>query len=200
LDGMILATGFGVGAGLFSIDPGTGSLTRLCTDVQGIDGDSNAFAVDRERKGILIHFGGPVNPKEFDNHVVALSISSEGCSAKILALSTPAIQGFLNGIAIRSAPPAVLFRRGDTNGDGKIDLTDTVRTLQYLFLGETGIPCPDSADANDDGSLDLSDAVTTLAYQFLGGTPPPDPGPLSCGSDPTLDGLPECRYDPGKCP
>ncbi|MEM7232045.1 MAG: hypothetical protein AAF517_07725 [Planctomycetota bacterium] len=85
-----------------------------------------------------------------------------------------------------------LFRRGDTNGDSDIDISDATSSLSYLFGGATPPSCFDAADANDDGEVDLSDPVMTLAYAFLGGPEPPSPGTAHCGSDPTPDNLPRC--------
>lgn len=73
-------------------------------------------------------------------------------------------------------PPAL--ESGDINGDWKIDLTDAVDLLGYLFLG-TPAPAPvycdtttPSGDANGDGRVDLSDAVYLLEHHFRGGPPP----------------------------
>ena len=85
------------------------------------------------------------------------------------------------------------FRRGDSNGDAEVDLSDALRTLGYLFLGAVAPDCPDAADANDDARLDISDAVGTLGFLFLGSAPLPPPGPIECGPDPTGDGLGECE-------
>ena len=75
------------------------------------------------------------------------------------------------------------FRRGDTNGDGNVDLSDGIATLTYLFAGTNRPGCEDAADANDTGTIDLSDAVYTFQYLFVGGAPPPAPGPWECGED-----------------
>ncbi|MBI4605125.1 MAG: hypothetical protein HY721_24440, partial [Planctomycetes bacterium] len=90
---------------------------------------------------------------------------------------------------IPAAPPAPGFRRGDSNGDGAVDIGDAIFTLGFLFLGGKDPACLDAADANDTGALDLSDAVFGLNYLFLGGKTPPSPGPDACGPDPTDDGL-----------
>ena len=83
------------------------------------------------------------------------------------------------------------FLRGDTNFDARIEISDAVSTLAYLFLGAAAPVCLDAADTDDDGRLDLTDAVRVLNYLFLGGIAPeaphPDPGP-----DPTDDVL-SCR-------
>jgi hypothetical protein len=91
------------------------------------------------------------------------------------------------------APPST-FQRGQTNDDGKLDLTDPVCLLGYLF-GRADDPCKsvvpaclDAADANDDGKVGITDAIYILLHLFQGG--PPLPGPTGeCGPDPTLDAL-----------
>lgn len=92
-----------------------------------------------------------------------------------------------------------LFRRGDVNQDGKLDISDPVGTLLSLFAGGVTISCHDAADSNDDGAVDLSDAVAALNHLFLGGAALPAPGPDSCGEDPTEDALVSCIYDPSAC-
>jgi hypothetical protein len=75
-----------------------------------------------------------------------------------------------------------LQRPGDCNQDGKVDLSDAVCLLGFLFLASpASLPCGDGASAdlanrelldwNDDAALDLSDAVGTLTWLFLGGPP-----------------------------
>ena len=81
------------------------------------------------------------------------------------------------------------FIRGDSNGDEKVDISDPIATLGYLFLGATRLRCLDAADANDDGKVDVSDPVATLSYLFEENSralPPPTEAP---GYDPTEDGL-----------
>ena len=35
-----------------------------------------------------------------------------------------------------------LFRRGDSNGDGALDISDPIYTLQFLFTGGQAPPAP----------------------------------------------------------
>ena len=81
-----------------------------------------------------------------------------------------------------------MFVRGDSNGDGDVDLSDGVATLGYLFLGGARLDCDDAADANDDGRLNVSDPVATLMSLFSGAGPLPAPSEIP-GVDPTDDGL-----------
>jgi hypothetical protein len=61
-----------------------------------------------------------------------------------------------------------IFVRGDANMDSGIDVSDPIRILGALFLGEDNFPCSDAADANDDGGIDISDPVNILDYLFTG--------------------------------
>ncbi len=103
-------------------------------------------------------------------------------------------------LALLAARPTVClggateFRRGDSNTDGRVDVSDAVGTLGTLFLGGDALVCEDAADADDSGALDITDAVFTLGFLFLGGRAPGDPGPVTCGADPTGDGLDCASY------
>ena len=106
---------------------------------------------------------------------------------------TPALASsfvFVNG-RINIVPDGTPFVRGDSNGDGGVNISDPTFTLNHLFLGAARPWCLDAADANDDGKLDISDAIATLQYLFLGGAalPPPIVAP---GADPTDDALGIC--------
>jgi len=59
--------------------------------------------------------------------------------------------------------------RGDSNGDGAIDISDPIHVLNFLFAGGAPPVCTPVADANADGGLDISDPVTTLNFLFAGG-------------------------------
>jgi hypothetical protein len=86
-------------------------------------------------------------------------------------------------------PDSRLFRRGEVNRDGSLDLSDPLAVLGYLFLGQRdAVACEKAADADDNGALDLNDPVSLLNHLFLGGPPPAAPA-NACGADPTPDGL-----------
>ena len=86
----------------------------------------------------------------------------------------------------------VLFRRGDANADGTLDIADPITVRDYLFAGGPGLSCLKSADSNDDGTVDIADVIYLLAYLFAGGSPPYAPF-TQCGLDQTEDGL-SCEY------
>ena len=80
-----------------------------------------------------------------------------------------------------SSPPSpALFRRGDANDDGGIDISDAIFTLDSLFLGGPTPSCLGAANANGDNEIDLVDPVFLLNHLFLGGPPPTAPFP-GCG-------------------
>lgn len=96
-------------------------------------------------------------------------------------------------------PEGDLFRRGDTDGNGSVELTDAILVLGYLFQG-TGAPgCLETADSDDNGKVDISDAIRLLGWLFLGGEPLPAPGTQECGRDPTPGNPSECVYDSASC-
>ena len=58
------------------------------------------------------------------------------------------------------------FVRGESNGDGSLDIADAISILTYLFaLGEAP-SCLETADANDDGAIDVADAIKVLGHLF----------------------------------
>ncbi len=82
-----------------------------------------------------------------------------------------------------------IFIRGDSNLDQKLDISDAINTLNYLFQ-DAGVGtsyCLDAFDYNDDGEVNITDPIAHLSYFVLGsGAPPPAPYPTA-GGDPTFD-------------
>jgi hypothetical protein len=85
-------------------------------------------------------------------------------------------------------PQSQIFRRGDSDASGTLQLTDAVFMLNYLFRSGPAPSCADAADADDNGAIQITDAVLTLNHLFLGGPAPPEPFG-SCGADSTADDL-----------
>lgn len=81
-----------------------------------------------------------------------------------------------------------VFLRGDSNADEKVDISDAVFILNYLFNGGTTPQCLDAADADDNGNLQITDAIKILSHLFTGGGAPPFPYPER-GGDLTEDNL-----------
>lgn len=79
-------------------------------------------------------------------------------------------------------PEGTLTNGGDANGDGRVDLTDSVNLLNNLFLGGSAPVCRRAVDTNADGRIDLTDAIRILNFLFQGGQAPvfQDVAPGSC--------------------
>lgn len=85
---------------------------------------------------------------------------------------------------VEESPGDVPFVRGDSNASGRIDLSDAVTTLGFLFLGNpTSLPCPTAADIDVNLKIDITDPIQLLQHLFLGGPEPAPPYP-SCGTEP----------------
>lgn len=97
----------------------------------------------------------------------------------------------------KMAPPERFFHRGDVDDNDRLQLTDAIRILNFLF-GEGEEPaCLEAADADDNGSIQLTDAIRILSWSFLGTgvLPPPGPPGAPCGGDPVDSPALECdRY------
>jgi hypothetical protein len=66
----------------------------------------------------------------------------------------------------------ITFRHGDPNGDGNLNVSDVIYTINYLFKGGAA-PYPFLAgDANCDGNVNVSDVIYLINYLFKGGPPP----------------------------
>ena len=76
-------------------------------------------------------------------------------------------------------------RPGDINQDARLDISDAIGVLGFLFLGGGDfefLPCGDGSpgheanvqllDSNGDARLDLSDPVYVLQFLFIGGPAP----------------------------
>ena len=86
-------------------------------------------------------------------------------------------------------PVLSVFRRGDCNDDGKLDISDPLANLSFQFVGTFDPLCLDALDFDDSGELDVTDPIANLTHQFLGGPPPAPPGKEVCGVDSTDDEL-----------
>ncbi|MFP6737201.1 MAG: hypothetical protein VCD34_00535 [Planctomycetota bacterium] len=83
--------------------------------------------------------------------------------------------------------PGAVFSRGDVDSNGRIELSDGIRVLDYLFRGGEDLGCMEAADLNNDAMVNLTDGVYVLTYLFSAGDPPAAPGPPDFGSGCGLD-------------
>ena len=97
-----------------------------------------------------------------------------------------------------NASTSNLILPGDCNADAKIDISDGICLLGYLFTGQTpDLPCDDAGAPTpgslalmnfngDAGGLDVTDAIAIFGYLFLG-----DPATFPCleSADTNNDGI-----------
>jgi bacillolysin len=140
--------------------------------------------VTRLAPGTSISFEVAFEPAEAGEHVGAVRITSSGPTDPAVV----PLRGLGTGGESR-------FRRGDVDGSERIEITDPIFVLQFLFVGGPEPVCRDAADADDSGALDITDGIRTLHWLFTGGVIPPLPGPHDCGPDPT-DDLLDCASYP----
>ena len=129
------------------------------------------------------------------DYTLELTVTDGGCPGD----ETP-LDGFAEKRITIGEILQKIFRRGDTDGSGVIDISDPIFNLTFQFIGGVELLCRDAADVDDSGVVDISDPIYNLTFQFVGGIdPPPAPGRDSCGLDPTGDAL-ACEDYPGeKC-
>lgn len=98
----------------------------------------------------------------------------------ICLLATP-------GLFAQSSYDDILGKRGDTNNDESVNMSDIIYLSNYLFSGGDAPPCMNQADANDDGAVNNADPAYLSNWLFGSGSPPPAPGPVNadCDPDPT---------------
>ncbi|MCZ6795136.1 MAG: hypothetical protein O7J95_16150 [Planctomycetota bacterium] len=164
--------GFVVG-GLSATSRGDGTVVYV---VKATEGGDLEWAVSFEETGI--GWSSSIQQTRDEGFIVCGSSRQRG-------------ESFFDVLVLKlgeEMPPTVAFRRGDTGGDGVLDLSDAVFILNFLFLGGPLPACEDAADTDDDGSWNITDAVFLLGFLFLGSSPPPPRFPEP-GLDPTADRL-----------
>jgi hypothetical protein len=133
------------------------------------DGINSVRVCGREAEFELLNDGQTVE-------VVAPACETEG-PASVEVCTEDGCAFDEDGFFYTEASP--LWVRGDSNGDGVLDISDPIRLLGRLFLGEpTAETCPLAVDVNADGALDISDPIVLLGFLFMGNMdiPPPNPG------------------------
>ena len=150
-------------------------------DLTGGDG------LDDQPRDVYVSYWAMI-PSDWDEATLVLATSSDSSTGsegfEVAAVAFEAVPA--GNPCSEDEPTGTVFRRGDTNADGNVDIADAITTLTYLFGGGSAFSCMDAADANDDGKVDISDAISLLGHLFGGDgeLPPPFAG---CGIDPSDD-------------
>ncbi len=75
-------------------------------------------------------------------------------------------------------PTGTPFVRGDANSDGRLNITDGIFILNFLFTGGDAPTCREASDTNADSRVNLTDGVYVLDFLFRAG--PNIPAPTEC--------------------
>lgn len=85
------------------------------------------------------------------------------------------------GVISRPGESGTVFRRGNCNGDGVVDISDALTILFFLFAGRAEPPCLDGCDVTGNEAVALDDAIALLNYLFrASGFAIPSPTPSEC--------------------
>jgi len=110
-----------------------------------------------------------------------------------------------NALRATRAAERKRFVRGDVTQDGRVDVSDAIFILDFLFRGGRTPGCLDSADVDDSAQpgasklpVNVNDPVVLLQWLFGGGPSPPAPSPSAtppqtCGPDRQLRDDLECE-------
>ena len=169
----------------FIFNPGGNPLPCNCRDAQDADDDGVVVIVDAIFILNFVLLGGPPPPAP------GALVCGPDPTLDPLNCLYPARR-------CDAGPANVVYKRGDANCDGCVNVLDVFTMRSILFAG--GVQpcgCRDALDANGDLQFTASDVVFLLQYISAAGAPPPFPGPLTCGA--TTGGLGCVAYPPSVC-
>jgi len=176
----------GAGPDFFLIeeDPigGSGVTCGAVLSFVGTDPILPGFAGDILVMSYVYPFGGP----DVVNLSFCDTLGNPPVTTQLIADTTSIVPGQLGGALFLEAPSTTPFSRGDSDGNGQIDIVDPIRILGYLFLAES-LDCFDASDSNDDAAVNLDDVVLLLGHLFSSGAAPAAPYG-ACGTD-SVDAL-----------
>ncbi len=189
----LMFIGFDLRGGLVGSDSLTVTNTNVAWDPPAITnldppsalpGDDIHITGTELHNGVRVFFGATESP--------AVVYDEGGATPGTIVARVPAGSGQVdvrvrnldgqqsNSLPFEFAVPPPTFRRGDVNGDRRLDVSDPIQTLRYLFAG-VAIHCEDAADVDDNEAIEVTDAVRSLDFLFRNGPAPaapfPDPGP-----------------------
>lgn len=163
-----------------SVDPSSGPTTG---------GTAVKILGDQFHSGARVFFGGTEAAQVTVNSVAEIHATAPAGAGQVAVRVTNVdSQSSEFPSAFKYLAP-IIFIRGDVSLDRRVDISDPIKTLAYLFLGDT-IECRDAADLDNDGVVDISDPIAELNFLFGNGGPPAAPFPAA-GPDPDTpaDGL-----------
>ncbi len=116
--------------------------------------------------------GSLANPGIADNAYVDSTVDSGATYDYLLVAEDPTGQLGPHSQIATVTVALESFIRGDSNGDGLINVGDCVFTIDYIFrFGPAPVPY-EAADADCDGMVNVGDVVYTIQYIFYHGPAP----------------------------
>ena len=148
-----------------------------------------------QRDGVLIATTGPGEDAYLDAN------PPPGLRTYVAQSMCGSIDGATTGcrVTVPEPPEPPAFSRGDCNGSKRVDISDPVLLVFFLFEGTPkALPCSDACDGNDDGKLDITDVIRGLEALFDPRGQPLPPPYGKCGADPSEDALGCAKFE--ACP
>ncbi len=166
--------------GIFPDDPDTFDYTEVTLRIEkrGIN-ETYLARVDDELDFEVIAQRDQAKPNPVG---VGIGMKNFGAHTELAVFFDYLLYGDTEG-----GPVGPVFKRGDVDGNGKLEITDPINNLAHQFLGTFTPPCMDAADFDDNGKVEITDPIANLSHQFLGTAAPQPPGKDTCGLDPTPD-------------
>ena len=143
----------------------SGSESQAC----GIDSSQLLLEWDLDNDGIF----EIVDASTVRHTFASPGLSSIGLRASLLA-ETSITAELRVGLRVRLAEGCRAFIRGDANVDSRVDVSDPVAILNFLFLGTSSLRCLDAADVDGDGRLSQFVGAAELFCEYFG------PGDIRC--------------------
>lgn len=176
----------------------SGGPAPICLDAADVNDDGFVSAQDfAHLQGFLFVglYGAP--PAPYPNAGIDPTADDLGCGSQNTSgtsqnpvPSTPVPSTPLGGSGWGGGPGGGrLFLRGDANGDGRVNQSDSIVIRDYVVSGGAALKCPDAADVNDDGFVSAADFARLQMWLFVGTASQPEPPYPSTAADPTDDEL-----------
>ena len=175
---------------------GTGNRVRVSTCAAETDFDTRLSIFSGDCSGLAC-LGSNDDGCGEGRLLSTLELRTEAGAEYFILVSGFAQEAGSYVLQLRDSPPDVPeksvgvgpFRRGDSNGDSRVDIADVSQSLGWLFLGGSEPPCLAAADSNTDGLVNIADVSWLLGWLFLGGPAPKAPSDCGPGLYATDDAL-----------
>ena len=89
-----------------------------------------------------------------------------GCGVDVKSMDGNKVEIYLDSVVSEGTLTLVKYKRGDVNGDDKVDSNDAIYLLRYTLMPEK-YPINQSGDMNGDGKTDSNDAIYLLRHTLM---------------------------------